>query len=185
MKKILTIFQLVLFYTVKADDCVTLDQCPSLLALFENQNDLLEISRSEVVQYLRELQCGSDGLNSLFFCPMIHRDNPIVTKGAGIVGFVQRQDLCSGSLMVIHSSFDPSPLARMRSSKANRFTREKYFSILRNNRRVLHVESHGTCCWSFFSRPHFSGENFSIGIGFSGVPHFNPRSLKKVSCADI
>ena len=73
--KISFITILVLFNNglVRCDDCKPLNQCPSLLALYQNQDVLPEMNRAEVNQYLKELQCGFDAnaLSPKFFCPPI------------------------------------------------------------------------------------------------------------------
>lgn len=98
---------------------------------------------------------------------------------------------CSGHLNMIHvttelsRSMDPD-LEEMRSMKTTQLERKRYFNlsrkVLRHNRKLIHVEVNGNCCWQLYSEAYFKGQTFGAYLGFYGLPDFTPKSMKKVSC---
>ena len=49
-------------------------------------------------------------------------------------------------------------------------------------RHILHITSHGSCCWKLFSKPNFSGKMAQIEQGASTYLVFQPKSIKSTSC---
>ena len=55
-----------------------------------------------------------------------------------------------------------------------------------HNRKILHLEANGNCCWAFFKNPHFRGSKETIGIGFRGnLLSRTPNSIKQISCNEV
>jgi hypothetical protein len=78
------------------------------------------------------------------------------------------------------------PLAELRSMKTIRLKRKRYPNltrrILRQDRKLIHVESNGNCCWEFHEDVNFLGFGESLRGGFTGLPRREPKSVKQVSC---
>ena len=49
-------------------------------------------------------------------------------------------------------------------------------------RHILHITSHGSCCWKLFSKPNFAGKMTQIEQGTSTYPVFQPKSIRSTSC---
>ena len=93
---------------------------------------------------------------------------------------------CQGSLTVMHtnkfSEFDLNDL------KSYRLTALRYPRLqdgLLKNRKVIHMESNGNCCWRVFEQKRFRGRAENIPLGFEGLPQHEPKSIKKVECDNI
>ena len=50
-------------------NCVALRNCPSLLLLLQNRDELPNLTRIDVYRHLRSQSCGYDGPNPLVNCP--------------------------------------------------------------------------------------------------------------------
>lgn len=104
---------------------------------------------------------------------------------------ITEEEECKGHMKMMHvtaelsRSLDPE-LEEMRSMKTTRLERKRYFNlsrkVLRNDRKLLHLEVNGNCCWQLYSEANFKGDTFGAYLGFHGLPEFNPKSMKKVSC---
>ena len=93
---------------------------------------------------------------------------------------------CQGSLTIMHtdqfSEFDLNDL------KSHRLTALRYKRLqdgLLKNRKVIHMESNGNCCWRVFEQKRFRGRAENIPLGFEGLPQHEPKSIKKVECDNI
>ena len=75
-------------------------------------------------------------------------------------------------------------------SSANKFISTiRYFNlqhrILRNGRKLLHVENVGDCCYHLNSQPFFRGDSEPATPGFAGLPRRLPQSIKNIDCANV
>ena len=65
----------------------------------------------------------------------------------------------------------------------------RYFNlqhrILRNGRKLLHVENVGDCCYHLNSQPFFRGDSEPATPGFAGLPRRLPQSIKNIDCANV
>jgi|LakMenEpi03Aug12_release.lakeMendotaPanAssembly.Ray.scaffolds.fasta_scaffold2440296_1 hypothetical protein len=55
-------------------------------------------------------------------------------------------------------------------------------SNLLSGRVVVHVEVHGSCCWTIYNRRTFRGETQHLDLGFSGHPNIQIQSMKTDPC---
>ena len=55
-------------------------------------------------------------------------------------------------------------------------------SVTLQYRHILHITSHGSCCWKLFSKPNFAGKMTQIEQGTSTYPVFQPKSIRSTSC---
>jgi hypothetical protein len=79
------------------------------------------------------------------------------------------------------------PLLELRSMKTVKLKGKRYKNlsrrILTNDRKLIHVESNGNCCWGFFHEDvNFRGFRESLPSGFFGLPRREPKSVKQISC---
>jgi len=51
-----------------------------------------------------------------------------------------------------------------------------------SGRVVVHVEVHGSCCWTIYNRRTFRGETQHLDLGFSGHPNIQIQSMKTDPC---
>ena len=75
-------------------------------------------------------------------------------------------------------------------TSSNKFiSTSRYFNlqhrILRNGRKLLHVENVGDCCYHLNSQPFFRGDSDPATPGFAGLPRRLPQSIKNIDCANL
>jgi len=109
--------------------------------------------------------------------------------GGGIFDF-DSQHSCGGSLTMIHTALYQSrglnpALEELQSMKTARLTGKRYFNLPRRilkNRKLLHIENVGDCCWQFNSQPRFRGVIEYAKTGFAGLPRRTPKSAGRILC---
>jgi hypothetical protein len=79
------------------------------------------------------------------------------------------------------------PLLELKSMKTVKLKGKLYKNLTRrvltNDRKLIHVESNGNCCWGFFHEDlNFRGFRESLPRGFFGLPRREPKSVKQISC---
>ena len=103
---------------------------------------------------------------------------------------------CDGSLTLVHTmAFNSKPksgtennypIEELRSMKTVRLSSQKYPDlgrrILTDDRKLIHIESTGNCCWQFSSSQYFRGLAEFANIGYKGLPHREVKSIKQISC---
>ena len=52
--------------------------------------------------------------------------------------------------------------------------------LLKNNGKLLHIETTGNCCWRFYKKKSYRGESEDVCPGFEGLPRFMPNSVKQI-----
>ena len=50
------------------------------------------------------------------------------------------------------------------------------------NRKVLHIQAQGNCCWEIYQKAFFTGDIHHVEPGNSVYPVHQPRAIKKVCC---
>ena len=55
----------------KSNNCVALTECPQLLFLLRNRDDLADSSRYDIYKHLKEHLCGFEDMTPLFTCQAI------------------------------------------------------------------------------------------------------------------
>lgn len=68
------LFQLLWVYygTAKSDEnCLKIRDCQSLQVLLQNRDKLPNMTRIDVYRYIRDLNCGFDGIEAMVECPAV------------------------------------------------------------------------------------------------------------------
>ena len=60
--------------------------------------------------------------------------------------------------------------------------RRPRLAFLGQNSQVFGVSASGYCCWELNSRTYHLGQTQVLIGAFSGMPNFQPKSIKKVRC---
>ena len=98
-----------------------------------------------------------------------------------ITDFAPASQDCSGKMTLIHTKSSKSE-----DVKTVRLSGKEYPNlprgILRNQRKLIHAQNVGDCCWEFYSKKRFRGEVQKVNLGFDSLPQFPPKSLKKIEC---
>merc|ERR1712062_157135 len=164
------------------NNCIALSDCRTLFDLLKNRDNFANFTRVDVYKHLKNVNCGFDGRSPLVKCP----DLDIFEIEKSIIDVPDDVGFCQGSLTIMHtdefSEFDLNDL------KSHRLTALRYRRLqdgLLKNRKVIHMESNGNCCWRVFEQKRFRGRAENIPLGFEGLPQHEPKSIKKVECDNI
>ena len=163
------------------NNCIALSDCRTLFDLLKNRDNFANFTRVDVYKHLKNVNCGFDGRSPLVKCPDL-----VIGIMHSIIDVPDVVGYCQGSLTVMHtnkfSEFDLNDL------KSYRLTALRYPRLqdgLLKNRKVIHMESNGNCCWRVFEQKRFRGRAENIPLGFEGLPQHEPKSIKKVECDNI
>lgn len=180
--------------------CVPLPECPSLFLLLKQRDNLPNFSRRDIYRHLTSQHCGFDDKTPLVKCIPEDLDTEEVNAprfggGGGVIDF-ETESTCSGSVTIVHTvaysgnreTGESDPTTELRRMRTAKLRRQRYPNLFRrflsDERKVLHIETSGNCCWKIHYSANFRGQGEFLRVGYSGLPNNRvPKSLKKVSCA--
>jgi hypothetical protein len=167
----------------QAEECVRLSDCPSLLQLFVNRNNIPGMNIHAVLQLIRGKTCGFENHSPKVRCNLEEEeqetteDDEIVPRTA--LDLLVANEGCSGSLRLDHYDSGRTDIRTLNLGR-----RRRYANIRRlDQRQVFNARTDGNCCWRFYARSRFVGRSVSTTLGNSGYPEVQPRSAKKMPCS--
>merc|ERR1712117_470909 len=166
----------------KAEECVPLSNCTSLLALWTNRHNIPGRNVHQVAQTLREAHCGRQNNQPLVLCNdeeeeeeevlEPHSRENLIRSGA-LVG-MEGSHSCRGSVKLMHynNNFGDVKTLRLKGGA--------YRNIRRlEDRQVFNAENHGNCCYKLYELPRFRGNSGNL---IDEPPTIQPKSLKRILC---
>ena len=60
--------------------------------------------------------------------------------------------------------------------------RRPRLAFLGTNNQMFGLTINGQCCWKLHSNPQHRGQSQTLAGGYSGMPNFQPKSIKKTRC---
>ena len=88
------------------------------------------------------------------------------------------------STFVIVKETPSEGIDQLHSMKTSKRRKKAYPNLqkglLKNNGKLLHIETTGNCCWRFYKKKSYRGESEDVCPGFEGLPRFMPNSVKQI-----
>lgn len=161
-------------------NCVTIDNCPSLTWIFERRNE------SHFQNIFERVSCSEQVQNGVK-CPIIvsndgDTDQPAYngttgTDFGGATNTLNQRPRCTGSIVM-------SYWLNNVEMKEKSFARLRYHTMSRflNPNRVFQMTVQGSCCWKISKLRQYRGASKILTPGYHLIDDVYPQSMKKKFC---
>ena len=169
--------------------CVALKDCAtfSWLLNYNNvQNEFIQIKLLDIVEFLKKKRCAIKDhksnkkvtLKTRIACPNLIEDSYTIADDRD--GFGDYDEECTIDISHGESGSLLESLRTTRIFEHVSKTRRNLTSF--EGSHILHLTSHGGCCWKLYSTSNKEGIETTIEQGASTYPIFQPKSIKSSSC---